>query len=180
MSTNDRLATTRAVVNDYFNCRINNTSNVTNQLFLNVRRLASDCERNYQLQQPKFHFRATSSSLTDVRTFHLEIALELFNDGIVSWGRIITLIVFSALMADRLIQHGLDAQLTKTSMIDWTTDFINVNLRTWLEAQNYWDGFMTMCQKNSQKRISVTRYASLLGTVGMITLGALYMNKYAY
>ena len=180
MCTNDRLATTRAVVNDYFNCRINKTSNETNQLFLNVRRLASDCERNYELQQPKFHFRTTSSSLTDVRTFHSEIALELFNDGIVSWGRIITFIVFSALMTERLIEHGLDAQLTATSMIDWTTDFINIKLRTWLEAQNYWDGLMTICQKNSQKRISVTRYASLLGTVGMITLGALYMNKYAY
>ncbi|CAF5033321.1 unnamed protein product, partial [Rotaria sp. Silwood1] len=77
----------------------------------------------------------------DLQNIHREIANELFNDGIITWTRIITFISFSAILAEYFIQekkqvHNMDFLIS--SIIDWTTNSIDNNLRTWLESQNYW------------------------------------------
>ncbi|UJR21250.1 hypothetical protein I4U23_024345 [Adineta vaga] len=145
-----------------------------------IRQIASDCERQLYSQQPRFHFHVSSISFDELQNTHFEIAQELFSDGIISWTRIITLVVFSAMITERLIegkQQQQQANLMITSMIDWTTNFINTNLRSWLETQNYWDGCLKM-YKIPRKRNPVSRFASIFGTIGMITLGAFYINKY--
>jgi hypothetical protein len=48
------------------------------------------------------------------------------------------LISFSAILVERLRQQQQNIDLLISSMIDWTTNFINTNLRSWLESQNYW------------------------------------------
>ena len=76
-----------------------------------------------------------------MRSFHNDIGRELFSDGGITWTRIITFISFSALFAEHVIQqqsNNLSRNLIITSVIDWTTNFIETDLRTWLESQNYW------------------------------------------
>jgi hypothetical protein len=141
MCTIDNLPTTRSIVTDYFNWRLKNQTITNNHLFLLVRKIAYDCETSYYSQQSTFnlHFSSLSLSLNNLQNIHYEIAKELFNDGIITWTRIITFISFSAILAGRLIQQQLqNMDLIISYIIDWTTNFIDTELHTWLENQNYW------------------------------------------
>lgn len=140
MCTNEHPATTRSVVADYFHWRLNETSNTTNRLFYIVRQIATECEAAYHAQELRLQFRLSSLSLGELEEVHCEIAKELFSDGVVTWTRIITLIAFSAMVTARLIDEGQKPSVMSTAMMDWTTNFIETNLHSWLESQNYWVG----------------------------------------
>ncbi|CAF2396011.1 unnamed protein product [Rotaria sp. Silwood2] len=194
MGANDSPTTTRSIVTDYFDWRLNNKI-TNNRLFLIVRKIASDCETAYHSQQPTFNIRFSLSSvdlqtLNNIRNIHNEIANELFSAGGITWGRIITFISFSALLAEHIIRqqqlqqqqeqeqqqqqqqeqqpsnNSLLSNLIISSIIDWTTDFIDTDLQTWLQNQNYWTGFFKLYDKASQRRNSIGRYAGILGTIG--------------
>ncbi|CAF3815812.1 unnamed protein product [Adineta steineri] len=178
MSTNDNPTTTRLIVTDYFNWRLRNLPIRNNRLLIIVQKIASDCETSYYSQQPMFNFHFASLSLFELRSFHYETVNEFFNDGIVTWGRVITFIVFSAILTERVIQqqqHNRD--LIISSMIDWTTNFLDIDLHLWFESQNYWDGCLKIYDKNPQRRNSYSRVVSILTTIGMLTLGALYIKR---
>jgi predicted helicase len=101
--------------------------------------MAYDHEKRYRSIEPTFHFHFSSLSLIHLESFHHDIAQELFHDGIITWTRIITFISFSALLAERLIhQQPQNMDLIISSMIDWTTNFIDTDLHVWLENENYW------------------------------------------
>jgi hypothetical protein len=146
MGANDSPTTTRSIVTDYFDWRLNNKTITTNRLLLIVRKIASDCENAYRLQQPTFNFQLSSSlidlqTLTNIQNIHHEIAKEMFNDGVITWTRIITFISFSAMLAEHIIEQQsshLSNNLITSSIIDWTTNFIDTDLLTWLQSQNYW------------------------------------------
>jgi hypothetical protein len=147
MGANDSPTTTRSIVTDYFDWRLNNKTITNNRLFLIVRKIASDCETAYRCQQPTFNFHFSSSSSIDLQTLnnikniHNEIAKEMFNDGGITWTRIITFISFSAMLAEHIIQqqsNNLSSPLIVSSIIDWTTNFIDTEFQTWLQSQNYW------------------------------------------
>ena len=147
MGANDSPTTTRSIITDYFDWRFNSKTITNNRLFLIVRKIACDCEAAYRSQQSTFNFHFSSSSpmdsqsLNNIRDIHHEIAKEMFNDGTVSWTRIITLISFSALLAEHVIQQQPNTasnNLIISSVIDWTTNFIDTELQTWLQSQNYW------------------------------------------
>jgi hypothetical protein len=146
MGANDSPTTTRSIITDYFDWRLNNKTTTNNRLFLIVRKIGSDCETAYHNQQPTFNFQLPSSPidlqiLNNIQDFHNEIARQMFNDGGITWGRIIAFVSWSALLAERIIQqqpNNSSTNLIITSIIDWTTNFIDTELQTWLESQNYW------------------------------------------
>jgi len=87
------------------------------------------------------------------------------------------------LFAEHIIQqqqqqpNNIPSTLIITSIIDWTTNFIDTDLQEWLQSQNYWSGCLKLYDKTPQRRNSIGRYAGILGTIGMLTLGALYMRR---
>ena len=75
----------------------------------------------------------------------------MFNDGVISWSRIITFLTFSAMLAEHIIRQqtdGLSSNLIISSLVDWTTNFIDTDLHSWLESQNYWVKFFLLLVKN--------------------------------
>lgn len=142
MCTNDNLSTTRSIVTDYLNWRLKPETITNNRLFILVRKIGYDCETSYYSQSRGFHFLFPSFSLINLQNFHYEIAKELFSDEIITWTKIITFISFSAILAEHLIQQQENNDLIITSIIDWTTDFIDTELHTWLENENYWVNFL--------------------------------------
>ncbi|CAF1171127.1 unnamed protein product [Rotaria magnacalcarata] len=174
MGANDSPITTRSIITDYFDWRLNNRAITNNRLFLIVRRIASDCEAEYRDQQPTFNFRFAHSpinlqTLNNTRAIHREIGREMFDDGVVTWKRIIAFISFSAALAEHIIQqqtNTLPRTLIISSVIDWTTNFIDTDLQEWLQSQNYWTGCLKVYDNTIQRRNSIGRYASILGTIG--------------
>ena len=141
MCSNDNFtATTRSIVTDYFDWRLGNQTPTNNRLFFIVRKIANDCETKYYSEQPTFNFHF--STLLDLENVHREIARELFNDGIITWTRIITFISFSAILAERFIQQQPNIDLVVSTITDCTTNFIDSDLHTWLKSQNYWVSYL--------------------------------------
>lgn len=146
MGANDSPITTRSIVTDYFDWRLNNRTIPNSRLLLIVRRIADEAETAYHSQLPTFNFRVPVTAidrqtLNNIQMFHREIADKLFDDGIVSWGRIISFIAFSALFAQNIVRqqaNNITDNLIISSIIDWTTNFIDTAFREWLERQNYW------------------------------------------
>lgn len=146
MGANDTPATTRSVVTEYFDWRLNNQTTTNSRLSLIVRRVANECETAFHAQQIiqayGFSFSLNDvEALNNVRAIHREIAREIFSDDRISWGRILTVISFSAILAEFIIQHPLNhlpPDLIKSSLIDWTTNFIDTEFHEWLEGENYW------------------------------------------
>jgi hypothetical protein len=185
MCTNNNAITTRSIVMDYFDWRLNNKTITNNRLFLLVHKIAADCETTYRSQSTIYDFQFLSS-LNDLKNLHQDIAEELFNDGGITWTRIITFISFSALLAERFIQQQniFSSDLIISSITDWTINFIDTDLHSWLHDQNYWvnlffsipylltfffslqAGCLKTYDRTPQRRNSIGRYASILGTLG--------------
>ncbi|CAF5102686.1 unnamed protein product, partial [Rotaria magnacalcarata] len=45
-------------------------------------------------------------------------------------------------------------------------NFIDTDLQEWLQSQNYWTGCLKVYDNTIQRRNSIGRYASILGTIG--------------
>ncbi|CAF1604585.1 unnamed protein product [Rotaria sp. Silwood1] len=181
MFSNNNATTTQLIVNDYFTWRLKNksSSTTTNRLFILVRRIGSESERMFS-QQPVIDFRCIPSfRLNKFKNMHYVFANVLFNNRQITWSRIITFISFSALIAEHLIrerkQDNMD--LIIASVVEWTTDFIDINLHTWLESQNYWAGFLKIIDKTAEQRNYISRYVSIIEIIGIVTLGILYMRQ---
>lgn len=147
MGANDSPTTTRSVVNDYFEWRLNNKPINNNRLSFLVRKIACECESAYRNQQPSFNLNFSASSpidfqtLNNIKSIHNEIGKEMFNDGTITWTRIITFISFSAMLAEHIIQHNanqLPSNVIISTIVDWTSSFIDNDLQSWLQTQNSW------------------------------------------
>jgi len=183
MGANDSPTTTRSIITDYFDWRLNNKTITNNRLFLIVRKIASDCETSYRSREPTFNFSSSSSidleTLNNIQIIHNEIAREMLGDGVITWTRILTFISFSAMLAEHILQqpsNNFSSDLIIQLITDWTTNYIDTDLQPWLQSQDYWAGCLKYYDKISQRRNSIGRYASIL-TIGMLTLGALYMRR---
>ncbi|KAJ7307237.1 hypothetical protein JRQ81_009232 [Phrynocephalus forsythii] len=75
----------------------------------------------------------------DLKTMS-EVATEVFRDGIINWGRIVTLISFGAFVAKHLKSINLESSInTLTEII---TDVLVTDKREWLVSHNAWEGFV--------------------------------------
>ena len=131
---------TRSIVTDYFEWRLNQKSSAPNRLCSIVRQIGQDCEMTYRSQTRPLHFQC--SSLTDLEALkyiHHQIASNLFANGDITWARVISLISFSTILAEHLAeQEHLPESLVRSSIINWTTDYIDIELHSWLQRENYW------------------------------------------
>jgi len=134
--TNMSQLTTRDIVNDYFNWRLMNELFVGNRVYERVRQIGFECESLMDIS-----FSRSIGSLNDLRDFHYEIGRELFDDGVITWSRILTFISFSAVLTQEILQNQPNMDHIRESIVEWTTNFIDQDLETWMDEQNYWSGF---------------------------------------
>ena len=139
MLSNDKQSTTLSVVTDYFTWRLINKTTTNDRLLNIVRKMGQNAEAKFPFSQSTF--RCRSLSLLTLRNIHNEIAKELFEDGKITWTRIITFISFSAMLTECVVRED-NQDVVVSLMIEWTTGFINKNLHSWLEKENYWVSFV--------------------------------------
>lgn len=161
--------TTRDIVSDYFNWRLMNEISTPNRLYEYVRQIAFECERMFA---KKTFINFTFSSSNHLKSFHYEIGKELFNDGVVTWSRILTFISFSAILTREVLQQQGTNDYLRESIIEWTTNFIEHDLQSWMNEQNSWTGFL----KTFERRYYLGRCASILGTIGESLLSVKFLT----
>lgn len=144
MSIHDELSAnkTREVVTDYVEWRLNKKTDRADRLFSLVRRMGHDCEMKCRSQHQlwKQFDCPMPMELQTMQMIHYRIGKDFFMDERITWTRIVTFISFSTLLAEHLIQQQtmVSSNLIVSSIIDWTTNFINVELHHWLKLQNFW------------------------------------------
>nr|XP_060614053.1 induced myeloid leukemia cell differentiation protein Mcl-1 [Anolis sagrei ordinatus] len=69
-----------------------------------------------------------------------EVATEVFRDGIINWGRIVTLISFGAFVAKHL--KSINQENAINTLIEIITDVLVTDKRDWLLKHNAWEGFV--------------------------------------
>ncbi|XP_042296154.1 induced myeloid leukemia cell differentiation protein Mcl-1 [Sceloporus undulatus] len=69
-----------------------------------------------------------------------EVATEVFRDGIINWGRIVTLISFGAFVAKHL--KSINQENGINTLIEIITDVLVTDKREWLVKHDAWEGFV--------------------------------------
>lgn len=149
LNNEETLRDTRSVVNDYFQWRLTGKSHSDDPLAIIVRRIAKDCERVYQLEDSSPNLSCVlSMDLAKVKYLHHQIGKDLFENQEITWTKIMSFISFAAMLAEQLIHHDeLVSGLIISSLVSWTTEFIDTELRDWLKAENYWVSYSTSASR---------------------------------
>lgn len=103
-------------------------------------RLANDASLNTMISQVRV------SRDTAFDTF-LQVAAQIFNDGVVNWGRIVTLFYFGYKLAVQVIN---EIPLIKM-IVQWLVEFIKDRLAKWIFEQGGWESVLEYFQSLRQK-----------------------------
>nr|XP_026655119.1 induced myeloid leukemia cell differentiation protein Mcl-1 homolog [Zonotrichia albicollis] len=66
----------------------------------------------------------------------VEVAAQMFSDGVTNWGRVVTLIAFGAFVAKHL--KSIQQEQSVSSLAGIITDALVNSKREWLESQGGW------------------------------------------
>ncbi|XP_069796327.1 induced myeloid leukemia cell differentiation protein Mcl-1 homolog [Narcine bancroftii] len=102
------------------------------------------------------------------------VAAEMFSDGEMNWGRVVSFIVFGAVLSDHLKKTGpedcIDDVATRI------TQYLTKELREWLESHNGWDGFTKFFQENSSEECAKKALMWIAG-VGIAGVGIIHLLR---
>lgn len=94
--------------------------------------------------RPQFNRMITSLNVTPETAYGLfaEVARKLFDDGVINWGRIVTLLCFGYRMAMTVIRAGLSSFFS--SVVRYIVRFILVErIAKWIANQGGWRSVMS-------------------------------------
>jgi len=109
-----------------------------NRVRLAMRTLCETFEKRYDaiLKQMITQLNITSNT---VYPSFVSLTRELIKDGI-NWGRIVALFSFGGALAVHCAENGMEERIT--SIAQWVETFTSLELRSWIEANGGWDGFV--------------------------------------
>ncbi|XP_036254011.1 induced myeloid leukemia cell differentiation protein Mcl-1 [Molothrus ater] len=97
----------------------------------------------------------------------VEVAAQMFSDGVTNWGRVVTLIAFGAFVAKHL--KSIQQEQSISSLAGIITDALVSSKREWLESQRGWEGFVDFFRVED---LEGTIRNVLVAFAGMAGLGA--------
>ncbi|XP_075916160.1 anti-apoptotic protein NR13-like [Petromyzon marinus] len=125
----------------------------------------------------------------DLRGSALAVAREMFSDGRVSWGRVVALAVFCALLLKRLKEAagggdrerraGRDAE-ARASVAHEVAAFLvasRSSRRAWFVRQGGWDGFVREYARETPGSTLINTLVAIAGFGAMAGLAALGVRK---
>ncbi|XP_032871815.1 induced myeloid leukemia cell differentiation protein Mcl-1 homolog [Amblyraja radiata] len=99
------------------------------------------------------------------------VAAEVFSDGEVNWGRVVSLVAFGAVLATHLKkQRSEDCVEEVATQI---TQYLTKETREWLETHGGWDGFTKFFQENNSEECTKK---ALMWIAGVGLAGASIMH----
>ncbi|XP_059835988.1 induced myeloid leukemia cell differentiation protein Mcl-1 homolog [Hypanus sabinus] len=99
------------------------------------------------------------------------VAAEMFSDGEVNWGRIVSLIAFGAVLGDYLKKSQPDNYVDEIAT--QITQYLTKETREWLETHNSWDGFTKFFHESNSEE---SAKKALMWIAGVGIAGASIMH----
>lgn len=100
-----------------------------------LRTLGDEFEERFRTQFDDMVNQLCITPDTAYPTFH-NVVQELFNDGVINWGRIVALFGFGGALAVQCMDNSMP-QLVD-SIVDWVSTYLNSNLQTWISSNGSW------------------------------------------
>uniref|UniRef100_A0A0B8RUW2 Induced myeloid leukemia cell differentiation protein Mcl-1-like protein n=1 Tax=Philothamnus irregularis TaxID=1899461 RepID=A0A0B8RUW2_9SAUR len=104
-----------------------------------LRRVCDDIMEKHQLAFLGMLRKVQISKADDLKLMS-EVAMQVFNDGITNWGRIVTLISFGAFVAKHL--KSINQESGINTLAEIITEVLVTEKREWLLHHNAWEGFV--------------------------------------
>ncbi|OWF51020.1 apoptosis regulator R1-like isoform X1 [Mizuhopecten yessoensis] len=150
------------------------------EIHTTLRKMGDEFEERYAVQFSDLGSQLNMSQYNAYPTFNTAVG-ELFHDG-VNWGRIVALFAFSGTLAKKFCQQQMMDLVS--SLIDWTSQYLDNQLENWIESHGGWDGFVEFYEKGNTRRrespwdnISGVIKYGMLGAIGAVALGAILTQR---
>ncbi|XP_078062122.1 induced myeloid leukemia cell differentiation protein Mcl-1 homolog [Mustelus asterias] len=99
------------------------------------------------------------------------VATEMFRDGEVNWGRVVSFIAFGAVMGNHLKKSRQEDYVDEVAA--QVTQYLTQQKREWLETHNGWDGFTKFFHENN---VEESAKKALMWIAGFGIAGASIMH----
>uniref|UniRef100_A0A4W3JNU0 BCL2 associated X, apoptosis regulator n=1 Tax=Callorhinchus milii TaxID=7868 RepID=A0A4W3JNU0_CALMI len=100
-----------------------------------LRQIGDELDGNVELQRM---INRISTSCPKETFF--QVAKELFSDGVINWGRVVTLFYFACKFVVKAVCQKLP-ELIQT-IITWTLEYIQENILQWIREHGGWDAIL--------------------------------------
>ncbi|CAL8285599.1 unnamed protein product [Boreogadus saida] len=125
---------------------------LTNQNHKNLaqclQQIGDELDGNTQLQT-----MINSSALVPSKDVFLNVAREIFSDGVFNWGRVVALFYFACRMVIKALMTRVP-DIIRT-IISWTMDYLSENVMNWIREQGGWEGIRSYFGTPSWQTIGV-------------------------
>ncbi|XP_028398368.1 bcl-2-like protein 2 [Dendronephthya gigantea] len=137
-----------------------------------LRSLAMNLESQHEQLFQQICFRVDLSDFEAQKNFN-SISEEIFSNE-VNWGRIVSLITFSGVVAHHFVEEERPEMVLE--VIDWLLDIFRVHLIIWIIEKGGWDGFVNHFNGNKPPKSFWTGVLAM-GAIGAAGITLLAMSK---
>ncbi|XP_061766130.1 apoptosis regulator BAX-like [Nerophis ophidion] len=83
----------------------------------------------------------------------MKVALAIFSDGELTWGRVVALFYFTCRLVIKAVLHNIP-DIIRT-IISWTVDYLRENLLSWIRDQGGWEGIRAYLVTPTWQKLAV-------------------------
>ncbi|XP_002919132.2 bcl-2-related protein A1 [Ailuropoda melanoleuca] len=89
-------------------------------------------------------------SVDSARTIFNQVMEKEFEDGIINWGRIVTIFAFEGILTKKLLRERISPDVDASRISYFVAEFITTNMREWIRQNGGWeDGFVKKFEPKS-------------------------------
>lgn len=77
-------------------------------------------------------------SVDSARTIFNQVMEKEFEDGIINWGRIVTIFAFEGILTKKLLQERISPDVDASRISYFVAEFITTNMREWIRQNGGW------------------------------------------
>lgn len=89
-------------------------------------------------------------SIDTARTIFNQVMEKEFEDGIINWGRIVTVFAFEGILSKKLLRERISPDVDASRVSYFVAEFITTNMREWIRQNGGWeDGFVKKFEPKS-------------------------------
>ncbi|XP_028678642.1 bcl-2-like protein 10 [Erpetoichthys calabaricus] len=127
--------------------------------------LAKEMEKTYQHKLNSLLQNFISCCTPDYGVKLKRVMEEMVGDGILNWGRIVSLFTFTGLLAQELHSKGAGTDCSN-KLADTIADYLGVEKAEWLAQNGGWDGFSKYFQNSKDSHSDSSMKTALFAAAG--------------
>ncbi|MBN3313381.1 GNB5 protein, partial [Atractosteus spatula] len=165
---------TLILARDYIDLCLGTTRQSPSQSAEAMRSLAKEMEKQYQSKFNSLLHSFIATCGPDPSVNLKKVMEELVGDGILNWGRVVSLFTFTGLLARQLYAEGASIDCFKR-LAETIADYLGGEKREWLIQNEGWEGFCKFFQTAKEVNQESTMKTALFAAAGVGIAGITFL-----